>query len=429
MSPKLNKISCLLFFTILICHSALGQVTRNILFFNITNRPVQQTQTPYLDNFSYYSSDADYQFIAPNTTILPNTTSTASISYDWWRTWYNIGQFAYNYSGRSANYGCFVTTISLSGHAYAERSYHIVISSYRKDPSNSNDYLICRVKRGSVNTFIVNFTSSQDWNEKNDNLLDDSNRYTIQGDDGELKNTSKYRINKPIPLNPNLSQPALVLYPDERYPALIRRHYVSPLPSNPPGHTDEISITNYASVGVVSGPSPLLDKYSQFNSQYFFEMPASISPGETVKVKIGIGNGDFDLERFSYQIAGYAPNSGCYITTSTLHWATDIPIASFYFDPLHPEKNLYCLATDRNTISIYDDPELKQLKDRGCKENDLRNCISTYNHFYKDGDTLDGMNFKYHKLPVGPDDSMHYLKLSPGTMNPALYYMPTIPPV
>lgn len=404
-------------------------ITRDILFFNITNRPVQQTQTPYLDNFTRYSSDSDYQFIAPNTTILPNTISTASISYDWWHNWYNIGQFAYNYPGRSANYGCFVTTISLSG--YGDRSYHIVISSYRKDPSNPNDYLICRVKRGSVNTFIVNFTSSQDWNEKSDTLLDDSKRYTIQGDDEKLKNISDYHINKPIPLNPNLSQPLLVLYPNEHDPAFIHRHYVSPLPSNPPKNIDEITITNYSSVAVVSGPSPLLDKFSRFNTQYLFEMPAAISPGETIKVKIGnpYNPADFDLERFSYQIAGYAPNTGCYITVSK-RWISPTPVASFYFDPLHPEKNLYCLVTDRDTIDIYDDAELKQLRIKGCQESDLKNCISTYNHFYKDGDTLKGLNFKYKKLPIGPDDSKHYLKASPGNMtNPGLYYMPTIPPV
>ncbi len=194
-------------------------LSTTIYFNNDTNQQITQTMAPSLDNFSNYLLHFDPQFTKPNASVEPHQNSVATISYNHAWTWYGMNQYAYNYTGRSSKYGCFITEIRLTdSFVYLEANHQIVIASYRQDPDHLDDYLMCTIDSNAKGDRIVHFKSVQ---ASMDNKPDDTKRYSIDDEDSSLKKITYYTIDKPIPLwTDQDTKQTLVINPNQTEPKL-----------------------------------------------------------------------------------------------------------------------------------------------------------------------------------------------------------------
>ncbi|MCD6038769.1 MAG: hypothetical protein K0S27_169 [Gammaproteobacteria bacterium] len=350
-----------------------AEVSASITFNNETTQAVQQTREPYTDHFSHYHPD--YAFNKPLATLLPQQSSTATISYPWSYDWYGMSQYTYNYVGRSSKYGCFITELRLSGKFFDISNFNLVIASYKKDPEHLDDYLMCSVDRNSNTAFTVHLKSMH-------GNIDDTQNYSIAGDSTLLDKLADYHIDLPIPLWVDQEQKqAFVIQPRTSQPALVASDSLVFTP--PPNDIETITVANHTDEILVAG-SPLLDRYSQLSKAYYVSQPDTINPGEKKEIKIS-KNGDF-MARFNYHILGSKiTDNGCYITVPpaaafiTPQFNYSPFIAAFHLPELSSfEKNVFCAVSSsaERTVAIYDNVE-KGFNDlKICEANE--NCISYF---------------------------------------------------
>lgn len=327
-----------------------SELKTTLEFVNKTTQAIIETKPPLLDNAASFSPTQYDQQTLPENTLQPNGSTTAILSFNSQLSWNNISQFAFNYPGRSPQYGCFITEIRRSGWV---ENYRTLIASYRKDPEHPDDYLICGITAKS-DTYTITFNSSQN---TRDSKEDDSQRYAIIGNGFKgiagLLTLHRFNINRLIPLNDILS-----LDPDK---GEVTTDKFATSDSTLPQDAEKIKIINHTAENLIKKPTKL-DRFSHFNSEYAFQEPATTLPphGET-ELQIALPNfSRYALAQVSYQIAGHAFDSGCYITyvtdkyyTSSSDKIKSILIASFVNDPSQP-KNLVCTVSG-NQIDIYDD--------------------------------------------------------------------------
>jgi len=392
-----HKLSLLSYFFLLITANVYGtsNIQTTITFANMQNRAVQQTMEPKLDNFSAATSYDYYLFKQPSSTIAPQGSTQTTISYNWYYNWYGMTQFAYNYPGGSAEYGCFVTELRLSGKWY---SYHIGISSYRPDPAFPNDYLVCHIEKITNDSFKVKLLSAQQ--EKN-LPTNDIERVNIVDESNQLAETSYYSINLPIKLNPVLN-----LVPDNPKPQKVQDQ---PIIATSPKDANEIIVINHAGVPLTAGLQ-LLDKFSQLNDQYYIDQPKDIvaatsdSP-QSVTIKVNRPDfGYFGFQRFNYHIKDQFDQSGCYIFKIRGKGGNAL-IASYLVNTQNNiEKPLYCVVTKQDTVEIYDDMNANKVFEM-CKNQKI--CVSSYSNFkrktlfYQDTDKV--CSNDYQKIPLVPE--------------------------
>ena len=358
-------------------HSFASSVEATIQFKNEDSKesaPIVLTMKPYLDNFSWADLTSRYKAIwnFPTQTksfkdvdklmLAPQESVSANLSYPWNDNWYGMSQYAFNYADRSKEYGCFVTELRLSGRVWEKHNYNVVIASYRKDPTHSDDYLTCYAEKNTASSFTVRMGSSKNKKEEK-NVVDDGQRYSRAGDVEKLRLLDYYNIDRPIELwKDQATNSAFVLANNKDVPVITPIQPFNVIPQD----TLTIKLISNTAQTLIAGQS-LLDKWSRLNSNYYILQPENIQSASKESVIKFRGN-DFSLARLHYHFADYAEDSGCYITafTNDIHQynANEI-IALYHLDSKHKpqERKLYCFISQDTsngllniTITFYDNP-------------------------------------------------------------------------
>jgi hypothetical protein len=383
---------------------AASKVTATLIFDNETHNPITQIQKPYIENDEKVCPTPEDSFLLPEETIQPNTMSKTTLSYLWGDSeiWYGGSQFAYNYAGRSKDYGCFITEIRFSGRLWNIRNYNAVIASYRKDPEHPNDYLMCTVERDPValDQFKVHFISSQ----KGDPQAEDVKRYAMVGDLNYLQARKRYGIDKPIPLNPvlNLNPNSMVPQPTSVNPSSDKLNTASSDTVN------KFIVINHSNQTLVAGPK-VLNHFGQWSSRNYVNQPEKISPRQTVTVEVASAR---DFQRLNYHVQGYSEDSGCFLTVNAYIDNTFPAVMSYHFDPTRaPEKNLYCSVVYPNIIDVYDYSEALPIAQQ-CKSSHPEGCISlvrksTEQRYLRGVSFINSLNFEtcYYSFKYSLDPS------------------------